>query len=422
MPQMPESMKKSGAWLITERVLRLLNGLIIYAAIARHLGANDFGLLNIAIGIASIFSAFSGMGADSYNLSEIKKNYHQKESFIGSAILIRAAFSILSISALLITSLIYPEIRGLLIILTPLIIVSALSIFQHNLLAEGHFSTFAKLSCTSIFISFTIRAIGIATNQKLSFFAYTAIIEGIILALLCIKHSNGLSYLALCLKKWKFENLKKYYKDCLPTAVSALLISVYFKLEVLLIAKWIGADASGKWAVLTLVLTPWSMISAALLPIFNNQLASMDPLSEIYKKSLSKVILKFSALALFAVLVNTLFSFFVLDKILNEEYSDIFEIIPIASLAILPMFLGGLQEISIAHRRTTKIALVKVIIGIPFSVLLLYFMIQWLGLLGAGISIVISYSFTAVALNYYTDKYFLRVTLSSLRWTTPNAR
>ena len=409
-----ESLKKSGGWLLTERLLRLINGIVIYAAIAKHLGPNDFGLLNVALGIIAILAALPGMGADSYNLSEIRRITEKQESFIGSAITVRLMFSTPSVAAIVFIYIVYPELGPYLVALSTLLIFSVLSIFQQKIQAEGNFSIFAKFSCTSILASSIIRAIGIVTDQPAIFFAWTAVIEGGIITTLTIKHSSGILYLISCIKNTTRKSIHSYVEICYPTALSAVLVSLYFKSEIILISKWIDPVAAGQWAVVMLVITPWSMIAAALLPIANNRLAALDPYGQAYKTKLAKLIKAFLLAGLAATIINIFLAKNILIWVLGNEYTNIEGAIIAASFSIIPVFMGALQDISIAHRKKTSIVLKKVLIGLPFSIISLYFLTSYFGLLGAGISITTSYFVTSILLNINLDNYFMNMTLNSL--------
>lgn len=405
--------KNLGKWLVVERLLRLANGIIIYAAIAKHLGPSDFGNLNVAIGMISILSALPSMGAEHINISEIKRKNTPTKEFIGSAILVRLALSIPSLIGAAILCNLYKETAPFVIALLIQIPISALSISNQKLQADGNFVIYSKYSCCSIIISAGIKILGLLTEQPAIFFAWTIPLEPLLLLALTIKHSGGSKFFISCGKNAKTKSIKLYLRTCQPLTISSVLVAVYFKIEIILISDWINDAAAGQWSLATLTITPWMLAAAAVFPIINNQLASKNINSNEYRENLKKAVRISLGVGILAIIANYFFYKHVLTKIMGEGYQDLELIVAIASVSIIPMLVGGIQEISIAHRRFTGVVLKKVLIGIPLSITLLKIMTLNFGILGAALSVTASYIFTALVLNCFFDKHFHKIVKES---------
>jgi Na+-driven multidrug efflux pump len=118
--------------------------------------------------------------------------------------------------------------------------------------------------------------------------------------------------------------------------------------------------------------------------------------------------------SVFASLFNSLIALVVVPVLLGDEYREIHGVVWIASLTIIPLFLGAVQEVWIAHQKTTSIVLKKVIVGLPLSFVLLYVFIATWGLKGAAFGMVVSYFVTAVVLNYFFVRNFLVLQLRGI--------
>ncbi|MBT8341255.1 MAG: oligosaccharide flippase family protein, partial [Desulfatitalea sp.] len=59
------------AWLLSEKVFRLVVSLWIFTWVARYLGPTDFGLLNYAASFVMLFAALASMGVDSVLVKEL---------------------------------------------------------------------------------------------------------------------------------------------------------------------------------------------------------------------------------------------------------------------------------------------------------------------------------------------------------------
>ncbi len=98
----------------------------------------------------------------------------------------------------------------------------------------------------------------------------------------------------------------------------------------------------------------------------------------------------------------------------GQEYKSIQSIILVSSFSLVPLFMGSVQEIWIAHHQKTSIVLKKVIIGIPISAALFVIFIKYSGIHGASIAMATSYYTTAFAINYYFDNNFFKLQLRAI--------
>lgn len=92
---------KNTAYLFADRLLRISLGLIVNVALARHVGPENFGLFNYAIGIVTIFSALGTLGLDTIVVRDLVSDKSSKDSLLGSVLLARTIGSLALVSAAL---------------------------------------------------------------------------------------------------------------------------------------------------------------------------------------------------------------------------------------------------------------------------------------------------------------------------------
>lgn len=81
-------------WMFAEKLLRVLVGVVVSAAVARYLGPETYGSLAVSIGIVSIAIAAANMGADHIHVSEFaQRDGVERAAFLGSALLVRLLWS-----------------------------------------------------------------------------------------------------------------------------------------------------------------------------------------------------------------------------------------------------------------------------------------------------------------------------------------
>jgi len=85
------------SWLIFERVLRIIGGLLIGIWVARYLGPEDFGLLSYAIVIVAFFTVLVDLGLSQIVVRELNNQPHQANSILGSAFALKFCGGLLAV-------------------------------------------------------------------------------------------------------------------------------------------------------------------------------------------------------------------------------------------------------------------------------------------------------------------------------------
>jgi len=408
-------------WMILERIMRLLSGFCIYLIFAKYISVSDFGIVNLVLAVIAILSSFIGFGADQYNLFNIKISKN-KGKLLKDIIFSRFFMLIISFFSLLILKLNYKEIDDFFYIILMILITNVFLVYSQFIQAHGGFILFSKISTFSLSIGFILKLSFILSNKSIFYFFWAFFFENLILVTLMgffahkyIKKTKTLNFI-----EFDIKNIVHYFKVCLPLMVASLMVTIYFKVEIILVTKFLGSINAGYWGILLLTLAPWSMLCSAISPILNHELSKFKVDSYEYKEYLNKCFKYYIYLSIFATILNLIVIKLLLINVLGSSYIGAVTISLIASLAIFPIFLGSLQDVSIAHRGKTKIVFNKLIFGLPFSIILFCISIYYCNLIGGAISLVISYYVTSVFLNFFFDRYFFEHTFAAIygrdRW------
>jgi len=356
------------------------------------------------------------MGADHINVSELsKRESPERWIFLGSALITRLLWSIICFTVFMAFLLwIKPDNEAIYLLLSGLIPISTLAILGNKLQSDGRFFQYAVICCSAIFISAMIKITGILLSYSIEYFAVAAVFDSAILFLLFAGWTiiNDNFNLSLIRPVWR--EVKRYFYLAFPTALSVALVAVYLRLELFIIDFVLGKAPAGLWAISMIFVTPWGMIAAAILPVANRWLAQHNANTDEYQVSFIKLIRSMLLLASIAIGLNLVAITVLVPLLFGDKFIQVKDVAWICSFAIIPLFMGSVQEIWIAQQRTTKVVLKKVLIGLPLSgVLLAVFSTNW-GLAGVAVAMVISYFSTAVFLNILFDPKFYNIQLRAL--------
>jgi O-antigen/teichoic acid export membrane protein len=411
-------MKGAISWLLLDKVLRVVSGVLVSTAVARYLGPADYGTLAVAIGMVGIASAAANMGADHINLAELSRR--PGAEFLASAFAARLLWA--TLCTLLVTALAFvwaPDQLVLYAVLSGMVLVTAPSVFTHQLYAHDGFRTATLFGMVAIVLAVCARLAGVAWHMNLVWFAGCAVLEMAVLVV-----AAGVWAWRRDLWQPRAASMPagwRYLRLCLPTIASAVLVAAYFRAELLVVNAVMGELAAGTWSAALMFILPWNMASAAILPVVNRRLGQAGSHDAVAQRHLMvRLVRAMLLLAVGCVLVNVLAIQFAVPLLLGPRFAASAPVAMICSLALVPLFLGAVQDVWLAQQRRNSVVLRKVLIGLPLSVGLLWVGISQAGLIGAAIGMVASHWATAIVLNAWLDRDFLKIQMAAVGFKSTN--
>jgi len=399
------------SWLLLERMLRVVSGVLVSTAVARYLGPASYGTLAVSLGVVGVASAAASMGADHVNLAQLSRQ--PGPGFLASALIARMLWSAVCALALVgVAAIVWPGQLQLFVVLGGMVLATAPLVFVHQMYADDQFRGATAFGIAAIVVAVAARLAGVAWHFDLAWFAACAVLE------------SAATVLAAGVWAWRrgawrpssasLVQAARYLQLCLPTLASAVLVALYFRIELLVVDSVLGAAAVGTWSAAMMFILPWNMASAAILPVVNRRLGTLSGEPTASRALMVKLVRVMLALSGACVLANIIAVQFAVPLLLGPRYADAARVATIASLALVPLFLGAVQDVWLAQSGRNAVVLRKVLVGIPLSVALLWTGASRAGLAGAAAGMVVSYLVTAILLNAVLDRGFLNIQLAAI--------
>jgi PST family polysaccharide transporter len=410
-------------WLISDKSVKLGVSILGSAIVAKYAGIQGFGMINYCLSVAGIFVALSTMGSDHINVSEITKTeVSKRDNLFYSMLTVRLSWSaiITIVSASYFFFFLEEEYRLSAYLFLPQIFLTSLLLINSRLYAENRYKLVSQIGIASSLFALLIRFLFIRWEIP---YVYITILYSAELAFLLYLiftiGGNGFVNLLRHLRRTRFDY--KYLKLCLPTAVSTALVTFYLRIEFFAIESiYNDKNLLGIWSVVSFFNVPWTILSASILTIFNNRLAANQQTNQAsYDTAMMKLLRYMLAAAFASYLINIVSANILIVAMFGKEYRPASELVWITSLSIIPVYMGSVQELWIAHFRKTKVVLFKVLLGIPLSILSILLFTKMFGFKGVAIAMVVSYFCTAIFFNAFLAKPFFKLQLRSLfLWKT----
>ena len=404
-----DSFKKyfsNASWLLFEKVARLFLNFFVLVAVIRFLGPDKFGLYSYAISFYGLFVAFISLGLESISIRELVKHPEKRDEILGSVFytqLVGAAFAISLIAlTLLITS---EELFTSILIL----IISVSSFFQTFNVIDYYFRSTVKAKY-SVYVLFT-------SVLLVSLLKFTLIIIKAPLLYFVIAYAfefvlNAIGYFIvyhlqkLKIVNWKFDKKRalNLLKDSWPLILSGVAVSIYMKVDQVIIKHMLDAKEVGYYAAAVRLSEAWYFIPVAISNALFPAIVNAKNISkELFHSRLQKL---YDVLAWMAIGISIPVSFFATDIIKLLYGSKFLPSAPILTIYIwagVAVFLGVASSQYLVTENLTKISLLRTSLGMVVNVVLNLILIPLYGIVGSAVATLISYSLATFSIVFFKN-------------------
>ncbi|OBZ34630.1 flippase [Methanohalophilus sp. DAL1] len=394
------------SWLFFEHIVRLVVALFVSVYVARYLGPDQYGLLNYSISFVALFSAIATLGLDQIVIRELVKDRNKRDSLLGTAFVLKVSGAILVIAMLAVgVQFTSNDLFTNLLIF----IIAAGTLFQSMNVVDFYYQSKVQ-SKFSVQVKFwtimgisLLKVYSIYIGAPLLWFAFLVLLENIILAggFFLIYNLKGLSIFS-----WHFDlyMAKSLLKSSWPLIFSGIVVSLYMKIDQVMIKEMLDSQAVGIYASAVKLSEAWYfvpiIISSSLFPAI---IESKKISEELYYERLQKLydLLYFIALAI--VIPTTLLSDWVIDILYGQAYFGAGAVLSIHIWAGLFVFLGVARSKWILTENLQKYSFLYSSIGAVSNIALNLYLIPIHGINGAAFATLIS-QFIAVILGPFFIK------------------
>ena len=410
---------KNTSWLFAEKILRILIAFVVTIFIVRYLGPKDFGLLSYVISFYGLFSAISILGLESISVRELVKYPERRDSILGSVFLLRLVGGIVTIILIALTLFISGEptdISILILIISTSAIFQSLSVIDYYFRAEvkAKYSVYV-MTASVLFIS-SIKILLIILEAPLIYFAIVFSVEFFVAAtgfLLAYKRNK------LKMIKWKFhkKTAVNLLKDSWPLILSGLVVSVYMKIDQVMIRTMLDSKELGYYAAAVRLSEAWYFIPVALTnAIFPAVINAKKASNEFYINRIQKLYDILAWMAISIAVPVSIFSKDIINVIFGAEFQSAAPVLTIYIWAGVAVFLGVASSQYLITENYTKLSFSRNFVGMIFNVALNFILIPKYGIVGAAYATLISYSLAVFSIILFpkTRKQFFMMMKSIL--------
>lgn len=391
-------------WMFFGQMFGLFLSFFIGVWVVRYLGPENYGVLSYALAFAGIFSFIAGLGVDNILNRELVKFPEKRDELMGTAFRLKLiggfiAFAITVISVFIINP--STLIKFLVMVYSFTFIFQSLNIvstfFQSRVEAKKNVrAQVLSSSLTSILkIIMILSGLGVIWIM----IAYTLDSVWSMSVLFVLYRRSKFKF-----RNWKFSKklAKQIFSSSWLMMLTTASVLVYMKIDQVIIRQLLDERAVGLYAAAVKLSEIWYLIPVviciSLFPaIINSRKTSLKSYYNRLKKLFSLV---FVLSVIIAIIVSVL-ARPIIYVLFGSNYAESVSVLRIYSWSIIGFFLGTVASYYLLAENYMKIYLFSSLFVAVLNIVLNILLIPKMGLNGAAIATVISYSFLFLSLLFF---------------------
>ena len=376
-----------------EQLLRMVAGLLVGVWVARYLGPEQFGAFSYVLAFTSIVVSLAKLGLDNILIRELINHPEQYNNYLGTAFwlkLIGAMFVIILLAFIL------PLTSNDTSTNFYIFIISLGLIFQSTEVIGFYFESqvLAKIISICKIIQLTLSSLLkiylILMQADLIWFVIVTLFDMVSLAIsyLIAYHFSKRTYFYLYFNK----NLAfKLLKNAWPLIISTILVSIYMRIDQIMIKEILGEYAVGIYSAAIKISECWYcipiLVSSSLFPAIMNAKKISNTL---YLQRLQQLYIMMIWIAISIAIIVTLLNEQIVHFLYGTQYEAAKSILILHIWTSIFVFIGIIGSKWILSENLQIYANYFLIIGIIINFSLNLILIPTYGIIGSAISILIS--------------------------------
>ena len=381
-------------WLLGGKIVNMILSFFVSLATARYLGPDNFGSINYVAAYVSFFSSITSLGLSVIVIKEISMGKEDDNEVIWTGILMRfltAVFSTIAVIALVsITDKNDPLMVKIAILESIAILASAFDTFMYWFQGKllGKYTSIASVVA---YIGMSLyRIYLLANNADILWFAFATSVDTLLLSLilmLCYVRENGFH------PKASVRLGKSLMKQSYHYMISGLIAILYSKIDQIMLKQMLDTYSVGLYTAALTIAGLWGMIPSAFIQSVSPILyKNAEENRGMFYKRLRQSYAGIWLLNICWSLGVSIFSYWVIYLLYGKAYLGARGALVIVVWYTGITSIGSLTQVYLATENKNKYVNYFALAGLVTDVVLNALLIPKMGILGAAIATLITYT------------------------------
>jgi O-antigen/teichoic acid export membrane protein len=366
--------------------------------VARFLGPEKFGLLSYALGFVMLFGTIASFGLNEILVRELLQEKTQIKELLSTAFFIRV-FGFLMMGCIIIFALQFTNddkyTHLMITIITLSIFFQSFNVIDCYFQSQVQSKYVVIVQFIQLLITSLIKIFLIINKATLIWFAIVFLIDQALLAILLLSiYRWKKEWFSVFSVRWKLA--KQLFTNAWPLIFSGMMVSIYMKIDLIMIKEMLDAKAVGIYAAAVklcevLYFLPVVVMSSLFPAVVEARKKDLI----VYRKQVYRIYeIMIGATAIVAIITT-----FLADWIVNILYGSIYQeaatILQIYIWAFVFVSLGVVSSKYLVAENLEIYAMYRSILGAIINITLNWYLIPIYGIKGAAIATLITQIFVA---------------------------
>jgi len=386
------------SWLLGERILRMIVSLFVGIYVARYLGPERFGLLSYSLSFVLLFSSLASFGLDDILVRELVQRPEQRNKLLGTVFWLKVFGTIVMGSAIAMVLYFKSEDEQtywMIALITFGFLFQATNVVDFYFQSQVQSKFAVRAQAIQLLITSIFKIYLVFNQAELIWFAFALMLDQAVVAVLF-----------LMVYHWKLEWFPFYYFKCSlatqllknswPLIISGMMVSIYMKIDQIMIKEMLDAKAVGIYAAaVKLCEVLYFLPVATMTSLFPAVVESRNKSKTEYNRQVQRIYEMMLGGAVIVAIIVTFLSSWIVQFLYGLEFQGATAILQIYIWAFVFVSLGVVSSKWLVAENLHKYALIRSVIGVIINISSNWYLIPIYGIKGAALSTLITQIFVA---------------------------
>ena len=378
-------------WLMADRVGRMGVNFLLTVWIARHVGPESFGHLQLAISLIAVMAFSSTLGLDQIAIREFATRPDEQGRLLGTIMALRLVSGLTGYAALmafLFAARPYEdETLHLAAILGIGLLFQAADSIDWWFLSRTRSRVSVQARTLAFCCSALWRIIAVLTHAPLMVIGVATLIELVVAAplmLFVLKRFGGLEQPL----RADPALARQLLKLAVPMCLNAIAVILYMKLDQLLVGRFLGAGGAGLYAAAARLSEVWYMIPTTIVASAAASLAQARQRDRLDYDARMRRLFRFLAMVSIGLAIPvSLLAEAIITTLYGVRYAPAADVLRLHIFTAIFVYAGTLQGQWIINEGLTRLMLPRMLAAAAVSIGLNLLLLPRLGLIGAPLAL-----------------------------------
>ncbi|WP_282938858.1 flippase [Paenibacillus sp. RC67] len=382
---------QNSTWLISDKVVNLITGVIVTAAIARYFGPDLFGQFNYALALVTLFTAFSALGLETLTVKNLVNKEYDEGTILCTSLVLRVIGGIvLTIIAAIAIKIIEPanvNLHIIVYILSFTMVVRSMEVIEYWIQAHQRSKVSSIIRISVYIITAILKLMVVVFGGSLVHFSLVYVVDvaitGLALIIVYFKIRQDRTHWIL-----NFSYAREIMSKSWSLILSGLMVTLYMRVDQVMLGSMLPDKAElGVFSAAVRIAEMWYFVPMAVIVSFKPIIIKNKNVDQ--QSYLKSVQLLYTIVAWMSIgfgLIILLLSKPIIKVLFGADYLSAASILVISVWAGTFAMLGSARSIWLICEGLQKFTITYTLGGLVVNILLNILLIPQYGAYGAAIA------------------------------------